>query len=130
MKRQSLGMPPWFIPAYFKKTQASKLGDAQGIPSSSTTYQVTSSETIFLFHHILCALLGASVCFYFCLCLNKIGLHHACVGERHAPLFRMNTCVLSFIFNVHCESWTISFIDIWLELENATCSNSKMSWIM
>ncbi|KAK1616025.1 hypothetical protein QYE76_021542 [Lolium multiflorum] len=25
-------MPPWFIPAYFKKTQASKLGDAQGIP--------------------------------------------------------------------------------------------------
>ena len=28
----SLGMPPWFIPAYFKKTQSSKLGDAQGIP--------------------------------------------------------------------------------------------------
>ncbi|KAK1692799.1 hypothetical protein QYE76_009496 [Lolium multiflorum] len=25
-------MPPWFIPAYFEKTQASKLGDAQGIP--------------------------------------------------------------------------------------------------
>ncbi|KAK1687168.1 hypothetical protein QYE76_048016 [Lolium multiflorum] len=25
-------MPPRFIPAYFKKTQASKLGDAQGIP--------------------------------------------------------------------------------------------------
>ncbi|KAK1697011.1 hypothetical protein QYE76_013708 [Lolium multiflorum] len=25
-------MPPWVIPAYFKKTQASKLGDAQGIP--------------------------------------------------------------------------------------------------
>jgi hypothetical protein len=25
-------MPRWFIPAYFKKTQASKLGDAQGIP--------------------------------------------------------------------------------------------------
>ncbi|KAK1628250.1 hypothetical protein QYE76_002565 [Lolium multiflorum] len=25
-------MPPWFTPAYFKKTQASKLGDAQGIP--------------------------------------------------------------------------------------------------
>ena len=31
-ENQSLGMPPWFIPAYFKKTQASKLGDAQGIP--------------------------------------------------------------------------------------------------
>jgi hypothetical protein len=25
-------MQPWFIPAYFKKTQASKLRDAQGIP--------------------------------------------------------------------------------------------------
>ena len=32
VKSLSLGMPPWFIPAYFKKTQASKLGDAQGIP--------------------------------------------------------------------------------------------------
>ncbi|KAK1646305.1 hypothetical protein QYE76_064110 [Lolium multiflorum] len=31
-KSLSLGMPRWFIPAYFKKTQASKLGDAQGIP--------------------------------------------------------------------------------------------------
>ena len=37
-------------------------------PSSSTTYQVISSETIFLFFHILCTLLGASVCFYFLLC--------------------------------------------------------------
>ncbi|KAK1682456.1 hypothetical protein QYE76_043304 [Lolium multiflorum] len=32
VKSLSLGMPRWFIPAYFKKTQASKLGDAQGIP--------------------------------------------------------------------------------------------------
>ena len=31
VKSQSLGMPPWDIPAYFKKTQASKVGDAQGI---------------------------------------------------------------------------------------------------
>ena len=31
-KSLSLGMPRWVIPAYFKKTQASKLGDAQGIP--------------------------------------------------------------------------------------------------
>ena len=39
-EKSKLGDAPWFIPAYFKKTQASKLGDAQGIPSSSTTYQV------------------------------------------------------------------------------------------
>ena len=32
VKSQSLGMPPWYIPEYFKKTQVSKLGDAQGIP--------------------------------------------------------------------------------------------------
>ncbi|KAK1642667.1 hypothetical protein QYE76_060472 [Lolium multiflorum] len=32
VKALSLGMPRWFTPAYFKKTQASKLGDAQGIP--------------------------------------------------------------------------------------------------
>ncbi|KAK1662905.1 hypothetical protein QYE76_051064 [Lolium multiflorum] len=32
VKALSLGMPPWFTPAYFKKTQVSKLGDAQGIP--------------------------------------------------------------------------------------------------
>ena len=50
----------------FKKSQASKLGDAQGIPSSSTNYQVTSSETIFLLLHILCAVLGAYVCFILC----------------------------------------------------------------
>ena len=67
-----------------KESESSKLGDAPGgsplhisrrlkrlslgmpkaSPSSSTTYQVTSSETIFLFRLILCALLGASVCLF------------------------------------------------------------------
>ena len=32
MKSLRLGRLPWISPAYFKKTQASKLGDAQGIP--------------------------------------------------------------------------------------------------
>ena len=32
VKSQSLGMSLWYIPAYLKKTQTSKLGDAQGIP--------------------------------------------------------------------------------------------------
>ena len=31
-EKSKLGDAPWFIPAYFNKTQASKLGDAQGIP--------------------------------------------------------------------------------------------------
>src|SRR5215204_3542094 len=72
MKSLSLGMPPWFIPAYFKKTQASKLGDAQGIPFF-INLSGSSPETIFLFSHIICVLLGASVClFSFCFCLNKM----------------------------------------------------------
>jgi hypothetical protein len=32
VKSLSLGRLPWISPIYFKKTQASKLGDAQGIP--------------------------------------------------------------------------------------------------
>ena len=32
MKSLSLGRLPWISPSYFKKTQASKLGDDQGIP--------------------------------------------------------------------------------------------------
>ena len=32
VKSLILGMPPWDIPTYLKKTQASKLGDTQGIP--------------------------------------------------------------------------------------------------
>ena len=31
-EKPKLGMSPWYILAYLKKTQASKLGDAQGIP--------------------------------------------------------------------------------------------------
>ena len=65
VKALSLGMPRWFTPAYIKKTQASKLGDAQGIPFFIDKLSGSSPETIFLFHHILCALLGASVCFCF-----------------------------------------------------------------
>ena len=68
-----------------KESESSKLGDAPGgsplhisrrlkrlslgmpkaSPSSSTTLSGSSPETIFLFRHILCALLGASVFFDF-----------------------------------------------------------------
>ena len=46
-EKPKLGMPPCVTPATFKKTQASKLGMPKASPSSSTTYQVISSETIF-----------------------------------------------------------------------------------
>src|SRR5664279_1338101 len=77
----------------FKESQASKLGDAQGIPFFINNYQVISIETIFLLLYILCAVLGTSLCFVFnfCLCLlagiyNHYTLH-PCLGERHAPGF-------------------------------------------
>ena len=99
-----------------KESESSKLGDAPGgsplhisrrlkrlslgmpkaSPSSSTTLSGSSPETIFLFHHILCALLGASVCFCFLFCLNKMDPSIHFMGERHAPLQHMDKYVLSF----------------------------------
>ena len=49
----------------FKESQASKLGDAQGILFFINNYQVVSIETTFLLLYILCAILGASLCFAF-----------------------------------------------------------------
>ena len=95
-------MPPWFILANFKKTRASRLGDAipKASPSSSTTYQVISSETIFLFGHIICTLLGASVCFYFLLFYcNKLGriLAFLCGRETRSAFSCEYSCA-SLIF--------------------------------
>ena len=63
MKSSSLGMLPWTSPAYFKKTQASKLGDAQGIPffigkiirSSLVKLSFNSFTSYVLFLERLCA---------------------------------------------------------------------------
>src|SRR5664279_2230236 len=62
IKSQSWGCPrhPKEI---FKESQASKLGDALGIPFFINNYQVVSIETTFLLLYILCAILGASLCF-------------------------------------------------------------------
>jgi hypothetical protein len=82
------------------------LGMPKASPASSTTYQFTSSETIFLFHHILCSLLGASVCFYFCFGLNKVGSHHPYIGDITLRFFIWNTCVLNcalmFMAKAYC----------------------------
>ena len=73
-EKSKLGDAPVVHPCIFQEDSMHlSLGMPKASPSSSTTYQVTSSETTFLFRHILCALLGASVCFYFCFCLNKFG---------------------------------------------------------
>ena len=63
MKSLSLGRLPWISPAYFKKTQTSKLGDAQGIPffivkiirSSLVKLYFNSFTSYVLFLERLCA---------------------------------------------------------------------------
>src|SRR5215203_6066348 len=68
MKSLSLGMPRGSPLHISRRLKHLSLGMPKASPSSSTKYQVPSLETIFLFGHILCTLLGASVCFYFCFC--------------------------------------------------------------
>jgi hypothetical protein len=48
-------------PRNIQEVQASKLGDAQGIPSSSIKHRVIFLDTIFLLLHMLCVVLGASL---------------------------------------------------------------------
>src|SRR5215203_5152200 len=90
-------MPRWFIPAYFKKTQASKLGDAQGIPFFIDNI-IRSLLVKLYFYSVtsLCSLLGASVCFYFCFVLNKVGPRHSYIGYITLRFFLWNTCVLNY----------------------------------
>ena len=62
----SLGMPPWH-PLNIKNYQESKLGDAQGIPSSSSTIiRSPSLKFVFITLHIMCY---AWSVFLFLLCL-------------------------------------------------------------
>ena len=103
-------MPQWYIPAISRRLKRLSLGMPKASPSSSTIYQVISSETIFLFGHILCTLLGTSVCFYFLLffAISLVGPQHSCVGERHAPLFHVNTQYSSFLSSC-CISFSSCF---------------------
>ena len=59
---------------YFKKSQASKLGDAPvGIPPFFfNNYRLVSVEPKFLPLHMMCAILGIAFCFVFACCFNKI----------------------------------------------------------
>src|SRR5664279_3854721 len=93
MKRDQEGIKAqtWGFPRHpqeiFKESQASKLGDAQGIPFFINNYQVVSIETKFLLFYTLCDVLGASLCFFYffvCVCLLVISIIIPCtlVWER------------------------------------------------
>jgi hypothetical protein len=92
---KSLSLGRLTSPAYFKKTQASKLGDAQGIPSASTNHQVLSNDAIFLLLHTSIFFLGASVClFSFVCCYTCWILAFLCGRETRSTCFILNTLVL------------------------------------
>ena len=68
VKALSLGMPRWFTPAYSKKTQASKLGDAQGIPFFiDNIIRFLPWNYIFIPSHLMCFFLERRFVFVFVL---------------------------------------------------------------
>ena len=104
VKSLSLGVPPWFIPGYYKKTQASKLGDAQGIPFFIDKLSGSFSWIyIFIRTHLMYFTWSVCVLLFFVFVWINSDPSILYMGERHAPLFHMNTGVLSFTFNVHGE---------------------------
>ena len=93
-----LGDAPMPPPLKIKNHQASKLGDAHGIPSSSSTI-ISSSSLNFIFYHftyyVLCLeriFTFSFVCYFLVICL--LDPCFICEGERHASLFHLNTHAL------------------------------------
>ena len=100
-----LGDAPMASPLNFKNHQVLKIGDAQGIPSSSSTIMRSSSlNQVFITLHITCyawsvfLLLVLFVCFLVIYLLDPC---FVCVGERHAPLFCLNTPLLRLYLVEH-----------------------------
>src|SRR5215217_224425 len=111
-------MPRWFIPAYFKKTQTSKLGDAQGIPFFIDNI-IRSLLVKLYFYSITSYVLYLERRFYFCFGLNKVGSHHPYIGDITLRFFIWNTCVLSCALMFMAKAEIASLIAIWLESGNA-----------
>ena len=100
-KSSSLGMP-MSPPRNIQEVQASKLGDAQGIPFFINKIIRSSLKTLFLLIHILCVILGASVIFafsfvLFCLLQFIVGSQLILFGERHAPFSLSRTLQFSLL---------------------------------
>src|SRR3954470_13698348 len=95
-KSLSLGMT--MLPlGYIQELQASKLGDAQGIPFFiNKNIRFLFQYTIFLLLHILCVILGASLflflVWFILVCFNNwLDPSLYCFGERHAPFSLQRT---------------------------------------
>src|SRR3954468_18194489 len=64
-QKLKLGMPPRVTPRNIQEVQASKLGDAQGIPFFINKNPRSSFKTLYFLLHALCVVLGASLFFKF-----------------------------------------------------------------
>ena len=81
-QKHKIGDSPMASPWIFKKTQASKLGDAQGIPSSSST-TIKSSPLKLCFYHFTWYVLFLERQFVFvCLLVRNMLDHSYLVWER------------------------------------------------
>ena len=94
---------PMSPPRHIQEVQASKLGDAQGTPSSSTKISGFFQNTIFLLLHMICVVLGASFLFSFQFCFVFLAVIIGWIlslqfGERHAPFSLPRTLQFSLLF--------------------------------
>ena len=63
-KSLSMGIPPWHHPGHSRRLKHLTLGMTKASPLFIDNHQVISVEAMFLSLHILCAILGASVCLF------------------------------------------------------------------
>ena len=88
---------------YSRRPKHLSLGMPKASPSSSTNHQVVSVETIFLLLYILCAIIGASLCFcfqfvLFCLLVIAMLDPSILVWERDTLRFFIEYSCSSLIF--------------------------------
>ena len=100
-QKLKLGDVPLDTPRNIQEVQASKLGDAQGIPSSSTKSTRSFFNALYFYCFMQYVLFLERLYFLLCvLFFNKVGPHHPLLwsetrsaalhiyfGVRHAPLF-------------------------------------------
>ena len=110
-QKHKLGDAPMASPWTFKKTQASKLGDAQGIPSSSST-TIRSSTLRLCFYHFT----------YYVLFLE----HHFILLSVCFSLF--DSHVLCWILSILCVRETRSAFSLEYRSEERRVGKECTSW--
>ena len=111
VKIQSLGMSPWYIPEYLKKTQASKLGYAQGIPFfiSNLSGHFWWNYIFIQSHHMHFTLIVCLFLFSFVFCNNLSRILTFLCGRETRSAFSCEYSYSSFISVEYSCLVTINF---------------------